>query len=106
MPQHDTDRSGQPGLTRVPEDKIAAVIQGVPGLILGPAFTYHPGIIRDVITAVSGRFNVPATNDLYALCDSVKDEGHDEPELIKSIRSFLESRSASAQLSLLTQVAW
>lgn len=95
-----------PGVSRVSEEKIPMLLQGIPGLLLGPAFVYYPGVFRDLIAALSSKFGVPGTGDVFSTADAVRDAGVAETSLRFFLRDFMNAQSPSPQLSLLAKVSW
>ena len=96
----------QRGIARIPLDKVPTILHGVPGLIIGPAFSHYPGVIRECADAIASKFGVATSGNLFATVELAHDTGANDNDIKSAISGHITKVQPSPQLSLLAKTPW
>lgn len=86
----------QRGIARIPLDKVPTILHGVPGLIIGPAFSHYPGVIRECADAIASKFGVATSGNLFATVELVRYWSERQRHQVGNQRTYYEGATVAA----------
>jgi len=96
----------QRGAVRIQQDQVPSIVQGVPGLIIGVAFSHYPGAVAECSAHLAEQFGVTLGRNLYATVENARDAGASDSDVKAAIIGGMAKLQPSPQLSLLAKTPW